>query len=221
MDYKTCTKCGESKELSKFSKGRICRKCVSASQAEYRKAWAIKNADKCRAYAKAYYDKNKDNPEFAAKLYYEANKEKTAAYNAAWHQENKERRAEVDKVRRLEKRDEIAEKSYEYRQQNKEKIAVVALAWKRANKAKVVSYTVKYNATKLRATPQWASDAKILSFYESSDALNMLTGEWHHVDHIVPLQSDLVCGLHCEANLQIMPALENQRKGNRWWPDMW
>jgi hypothetical protein len=40
------------------------------------------------------------------------------------------------------------------------------------------------------------------------------------VDHVVPLKSPLVCGLHCEANLELIPANDNFRKGNRHWPDM-
>lgn len=47
------------------------------------------------------------------------------------------------------------------------------------------------------------------------------TGIQHQVDHIVPLRHPLVCGLHCEANLQVIPALDNQRKSNRIWPNMW
>ena len=44
-------------------------------------------------------------------------------------------------------------------------------------------------------------------------------GRWH-VDHIVPLKSKIVCGLHCSANLQVIPAIINSSKGNRVWPDM-
>jgi len=40
------------------------------------------------------------------------------------------------------------------------------------------------------------------------------------VDHIVPLKSSTVCGLHTQANLQILPSVDNSRKGNHWWPDM-
>lgn len=41
-----------------------------------------------------------------------------------------------------------------------------------------------------------------------------------HVDHIVPLQSDSVCGFHTEQNLQLLVASDNSMKGNHWWPDM-
>jgi hypothetical protein len=61
----------------------------------------------------------------------------------------------------------------------------------------------------------------MLDMFRSARELTRSTGREHHVDHIVPLQSPLVCGLHCEQNMQILDAFSNLSKLNRWWPDMW
>jgi hypothetical protein len=42
----------------------------------------------------------------------------------------------------------------------------------------------------------------------------------HDVDHIAPRRSKLVCGLHCEANLQVLTGAENCTKTNLHWPDV-
>lgn len=72
----------------------------------------------------------------------------------------------------------------------------------------------KRRATKLRATPAWADQDAIRNIYIEAAYLQM------EVDHIVPLQSKFVCGLHNEFNLQALPVSENRSKGNRHWPDM-
>lgn len=41
------------------------------------------------------------------------------------------------------------------------------------------------------------------------------TGIKWHVDHIVPLLHEKACGLHTAANLQVVPASWNFKKGNR------
>ncbi len=71
-----------------------------------------------------------------------------------------------------------------------------------------------------QTVPAWVNNSAISEVYREARTLTELTGVPHHVDHVVPLRSPLVCGLHWEKNLQVLPATNNIRKGNRWWPDM-
>lgn len=76
------------------------------------------------------------------------------------------------------------------------------------------------NARRSHATPSWADRDAIRAIYVAAAAITKQQGVRHHVDHIVPLKSRLVCGLHVEHNLQILSASANAKKSNRVWPDM-
>lgn len=56
---------------------------------------------------------------------------------------------------------------------------------------------------------------KVLSIYEEAHALTKSTGIPHEVDHIIPLKSKVVCGLHVSWNMQILTKSENSKKGNK------
>jgi hypothetical protein len=101
----------------------------------------------------------------------------------------------------------------EYRQANRERMALKDLKHHSFNRPR---YRTKQDA----CTPPWADRDAILSFYQHAKELRAATGVYWTVDHIVPLKSPIVCGLHCEANLQILERAENTRKHNKWWPDM-
>ena len=76
----------------------------------------------------------------------------------------------------------------------------------------------KRQASKLERTPSWANDQLIAAYYKEAKRLEELTGIQFHVDHIIPLQGELVSGLHVETNLQLLPAQENMGKSNSFDP---
>jgi 5-methylcytosine-specific restriction endonuclease McrA len=77
------------------------------------------------------------------------------------------------------------------------------------------------NAWKRRAreaAPKWLSPEQkkhIAAIYLQARALTKRTGVKHVVDHIIPLRSEVVCGLHVPWNLQILTHIENSSKSNR------
>lgn len=79
--------------------------------------------------------------------------------------------------------------------------------------------TANRRSRKLEATPIWADGEAILKIYADATRLSIETGIAHHVDHIVPLTSKYVCGLHCEFNLQVLMWKDNLKKHNRTWPN--
>ncbi len=72
-----------------------------------------------------------------------------------------------------------------------------------------------YNRGLKQAQPPWVETESLRVFYVRAKELERDTGIPHHVDHIVPLRGKSVCGLHVPWNLQVLPAEDNLRKGNR------
>jgi len=79
--------------------------------------------------------------------------------------------------------------------------------------------TAKRRAIHKNAKSKWGNSFFIEEAYKLTLIREKLTGIKWHVDHIVPLINDKVCGLHNEFNLQVIPAKENLIKGNRTWPN--
>jgi 5-methylcytosine-specific restriction endonuclease McrA len=75
--------------------------------------------------------------------------------------------------------------------------------------------TARRRAAEQQAMPKWADKKAIRAVYAEADRLTRETGIPHHVDHVVPLNSPVVSGLHIAANLQVLTAVENIRKSNK------
>lgn len=143
---------------------------------------------------------------------------------AAWRAANPERRKEHELRGRQRNAARRNQHSREYRLANLEDMRARGRAWSKNNPARANQINANRRAAKLRATPSWAeSELEQLVISEAYRLAQLRTqmtsGAWH-VDHIVPLRSDRVCGLHCAANLQVIPASVNQSKNNLVWPDM-
>ena len=88
-------------------------------------------------------------------------------------------------------------------------------------KANPELYRVLVNIRRRRhrqATPLWVTAeerAQIRALYVEAQKITKSLGIPYEVDHIYPLISDQVCGLHVLANLQIIPKSENLKKSNQ------
>jgi hypothetical protein len=115
---------------------------------------------------------------------------------------------------------EKARAAAEWRSQNPERLKAMLRDYSRRNMHKIIARNKQRKLAQLRRIPAWADLGEIERFYELAKELTARTGIKHHVDHLVPLNSRRVCGLHTPANLAVVPMQENLRKSNLWWPDM-
>jgi hypothetical protein len=118
----------------------------------------------------------------------------------------------------------------EYYERNKEVVVARANARpdqeKRQYKSKHKRTNPEYyntlnNVRKRRhrnATPPWITKeerATMRQLYVQAVRLTQVTGERYVVDHIVPLISPEVCGLHVPWNLRVITQMENLKKSNK------
>ncbi len=76
----------------------------------------------------------------------------------------------------------------------------------------------KRRARKLNAIPPWYGELGELVMEEAADLTFLRweqTGIAWDVDHMIPLQARRATGLHCAANIQVIPSTMNRRKHNR------
>ena len=104
----------------------------------------------------------------------------------------------------------------QWRHANPDKAKIHCERWRIKNPASLMERTRRRQASQMQRIPQWADLAAMKRTYEAAKCLEVMTGRKYHVDHIVPLQGKIVCGLHVEYNLQILPAHINLQKANAW-----
>lgn len=132
-------------------------------------------------------------------------------------------RSEKDKLNRRkqseqwakENKDRLLELGKQWRDRNSGQVRQAKKDYYRLNKEVAYAANARRKARKLQALASWRSDNAIKAFYQQASLMTKVTGVKYVVDHIFPLHSEFVCGLHCEANLRVITQHDNAVKGSK------
>ena len=127
------------------------------------------------------------------------------------------------------KREDVKDRKNEWYIENREQVIAAASTrpahvkreyrntWKENNVLKIRADTKARRRKHREATPPWLTrkqKSEIRQMYQVAITLTKTTGEQYVVDHIWPLRSEVVCGLHAPWNLRVITQAENLKKSN-------
>ncbi len=192
---KVCKKCGLSKELAEFSKKvnglqPNCKPCSKEMAQFYRDTYTCEEKAEIKRKKAIYLQENKEW------LY-----PKHAKYIAENPSINKRLQEKYQREGRY------VGKYQDYHKR-----------WYSKNRHKAYANGAMRRGLKEQATPKWLTPEQKLQIeyiYKYSSELTRIFGIKYQVDHIEPIKGDGFVGLTVPWNLQILTALENQRKGNK------
>lgn len=186
---KRCNKCGLEKDLIHF--------------------YLYKKNNKPRSYCKPCT--NEMN-----KSFYKDNRDLLLHNHSIYREKNRLIIREREVLNRIRNGDAIRARDRSYWSKNKDRKLKKDKKYRKSAKGKSTRtyHSSLRRARKLQATPKWAEMSKIKKIYRKCRWLSSITGLSYHVDHVIPLVSDTVCGLHVWENLQILEVSENLKKGN-------
>jgi hypothetical protein len=207
---KTCTECGETKLVSEFDTTGYIRADGTPGHKKYcqdcrrksRKQRYSEDEEFRTTIAKYGTAFRKANPEVMAERghrYYEANKQALSDKGKIYREENREAIAERLALRRAAHPDRFRE-------------------WAKTDYDKNRGAYIFRARVRLRiekeARPSWFDSGLVEAKYREARQRTLDTGIQHVVDHIVPLQGELVRGLHVQDNLRVITFQENAVKSN-------
>ncbi|PPD55487.1 MAG: hypothetical protein CTY12_00495 [Methylotenera sp.] len=172
------------------------------------------------------YQKTRQHHVEYMRNYYKQNKERLSQYNQQYYADHSVDLRNKQRLRYQQLMDWYKKYNKEYYQSHLEYFTRHNASYYANNLDYFVSYWCKnasqynYNTAKRRAVikqaiPKWAEFDEIQLMYDTCKIISDETQIKHNVDHVIPLQHPLVCGLHCLANLQILSETDNKRKSNK------
>jgi 5-methylcytosine-specific restriction endonuclease McrA len=137
--------------------------------------------------------------------------------------------ARAEYFREYNRREDVKSRKNEWYQENREQVIQAAAtrpaqvkrayrnAWKEMHKVQIRADTKARRRKHRDATPTWLTrkqKSELRQLYQIAIIMTQTTGEQYVVDHIYPLRSDVVCGLHVPWNLRIITQQQNLQKSN-------
>ena len=174
---------------------------------------------------KRRYEQNRERLKALQREYYTTNAAREIARKRRRRAEDPEKARQMDRAFRQRHKDRLIKKdrSYyyahleqgrEYRRARREEKARYNARYRSENAHIIAAARARRHAAQKRATPSWADRRGINNVYRQAAEATRVTGVSHEVDHIVPMSSSLVCGLHVPWNLRVLTKVQNRAKGN-------
>ena len=241
VSMKCCAKCRRAKDISEFyaskryKDGRrtACKSCEKGRANQWRAA----NSERVRLAKREWDEKNKAHVLEYRKKYVQENLSEIRAKARAAAAIYRDKNIDVVRARNIEYKRANIEKNRanarEWARSNPEKNRARARIWAEQNNARVIArvraYAKKHpeiaitsrrrrRVSLAHANVEWANSFFISEIYDLARRRTQVTGIKWEVDHIVPIRSRLVCGLHVHWNLAVIPAKINRKKSNVSWP---
>lgn len=224
---KKCYTCQVEKQINDYAKNssvkggisNVCRMC----QAENKRKYYLRNRDEFIRKSKLSFEKRKLNrPKKEKKpLVTGLSSRNDPNYMKIYYEQTKHNRKYVSSEKLKEKarlysrknREVRLQKAKEYLEKNRDVINERSRLYKKNNKDVINSINserrIKKNRFKLKE-----DKVNILKIYKDSLKLKSY-GFDVQVDHIIPINHDIVCGLHVSWNLQILTKDDNIKKSNK------
>lgn len=213
--YKICSYCRIEQPISSFNK-QSCRKdghsyhCKTCTSKKAADRW-MRNIEHNREKSYNYFVEHREERRLYAEHMRKTDPDRTRQYSKKWSIKN----PTYTKEYHINNKDRLNARRKQYRINNPERWSNIAKRWRDTNPGRVRSDSVKRIMIRRQSIPPWFEREEVKQIYIESARISRETGILHHVDHIIPLRGEMVCGLHCLGNLRIVPWYENLSKGNK------